>query len=166
VTQEDEWEATIQRILAASGRLDILVNSAGISHAAALSDMTLADWRRVFAVNLDAIFLGTKHALRAMTPVGSGRIVNVASASGIRAASGASAYSTSKAAVGMFTCAAAKECRDRGLRITINAVAPAAVRTPMSRKRAATAAVIRQLVVGRDTAGNEVGSHTLLLSSR
>ena len=130
VTNEDEWAAGIQHIVAASGRLDILVNSAGISHGASIAEMTLAEWRRVFAVNLDSIFLGTKHAIRAMTPTG-GVIVNVSSASGIRLSAGATAYSTSKAAVGTFTRAAAKECRERNLGIRINAVAPAGVRTPL-----------------------------------
>ena len=87
----------------------------------------------MFAVNVDGFFLGTKHAIRVMTPAGGGVIVNVSSAAGIRPATGASAYSTSKAAVGMLTRAAAKECRERGLAIRINAVAPAGVRTPLWR---------------------------------
>lgn len=130
VTNEDQWEAGIRRILSTSHRLDVLVNSAGISHSSPLSEMTLEEWRRVFAVNVDGAFLGIKHAIRAMTPNG-GSIVNVTSASGIRAAAGASAYSTSKAAVGMLTRVAAKECRERGLPIRVNAVAPGGVRTPM-----------------------------------
>src|SRR5262245_59043483 len=123
VTVEAEWEAAVRRVLARSGRLDILVNSAGISHAAPVNELTLADWHRVFAVNVDGTFLGTKHAVRAMTPNG-GCIVNVSSASGIRAAAGASAYSASKAAVSMFTRAVAKECRERQLPIRVNTVAP------------------------------------------
>lgn len=130
VTVEAQWEAALQRVVETSGRLDVLVNSAGISFGAPISEMTLSDWRRVFAVNLDSIFLGTKHAIRAMSPRG-GSIVNVSSASGIRPSAGASAYSTSKAAVGMFTRAAAKECRSLNLSIRVNAVAPAGVRTPM-----------------------------------
>jgi NAD(P)-dependent dehydrogenase (short-subunit alcohol dehydrogenase family) len=133
VTSEEQWAAALERIVSASGRLDVLVNSAGISHAAPLTEMTLVEWRRVIAINLDGVFLGIRHGIRTMSAAGAGAIVNVSSASGIRAASGASAYSTSKAAVDMLTCAAAKECRDRGLRIRINAVAPAGVRTPMWR---------------------------------
>jgi len=132
VTSEEQWEAAIRHVLSSSGHLDILVNSAGVSFAAPVSEMALADWRRVFAVNVDSIFLGTKHVLRAMTRSG-GSIVNVSSASGIRPSAGASAYSTSKAAVGMFTRVVAKECRERGLPIRINAVAPAGVKTPMWR---------------------------------
>jgi 3(or 17)beta-hydroxysteroid dehydrogenase len=130
VTVEDQWEAALRRVVDTSSRLDVLVNSAGISFGAKVSEMTLADWRRVFAVNLDSIFLGTKHAIRAMTPRG-GSIVNVSSASGIRPSPGASAYSASKAAVGMFTRSVAKECRTFGLPIRVNAVAPGGVKTPM-----------------------------------
>jgi 3(or 17)beta-hydroxysteroid dehydrogenase len=130
VTVEEQWETGLRRVVGASGQLDVLVNSAGISFGAPVSEMTLADWRRVFAVNLDSIFLGTKHAIRVMTPRG-GNVVNVSSASGIRPSAGASAYSTSKAAVGMFTRTVAKECRRLGLPIRVNAVAPGAVRTPM-----------------------------------
>lgn len=130
VTSEEEWEEGLRRVVARAGRLDVLVNAAGISFAAGVAEMALADWRRVLAVNLDGIFLGTKHALKAMTPTG-GVIVNVSSASGIRPAAGASAYSTSKAAVGMFTRVVAKECREKGLPVRVNAVAPAGVKTPM-----------------------------------
>src|SRR5262245_14336275 len=130
VTVEANWEDALGRVIEASSQLDVLVNSAGISFGAPVGEMTLADWRRVFAVNLDGIFLGTKHAIRAMTERG-GVIVNVSSASGIRPSAGASAYSTSKAAVGMFTRAVAKECRSLKLPIRVNAVAPAGVRTPM-----------------------------------
>jgi 3(or 17)beta-hydroxysteroid dehydrogenase len=130
VAVEEQWDAGFRHVVEACGRVDVLVNSAGISFSAPVSEMTLADWRRVFAVNLDSIFLGTKHAIRTMNARG-GSIVNVSSASGIRPSAGASAYSTSKAAVGMFTRAAAKECRGLGLPIRVNAVAPAGVKTPI-----------------------------------
>jgi 3(or 17)beta-hydroxysteroid dehydrogenase len=130
VTDETQWEAGLRRVVEASGSLDILVNSAGISFGAPIAETALADWRRVFAVNLDGIFLGTKHAIRVMTLRG-GNIVNVSSASGLRPMAGASAYSASKAAVGMFTRAAAKECRALKLPIRVNAVAPAGVKTAM-----------------------------------
>jgi NAD(P)-dependent dehydrogenase (short-subunit alcohol dehydrogenase family) len=82
------------------------------------------------AVNLDGVFLGTRHALRAMAASG-GCIVNVSSASGLKAAAGASAYSASKAAVCMFSRAVAKECRDQGIPIRVNTVCPAGVKTPL-----------------------------------
>jgi NAD(P)-dependent dehydrogenase (short-subunit alcohol dehydrogenase family) len=130
VTAEANWEAAVGGTLESAGRFDGLVNCAGISAGAPLAEMTLADWRRVMAVNLDGAFLGTKHALRAMRTAG-GSIVHVASASGIRAAAGAAAYSASKAGLCMLVKAAAKECRDSGIAVRVNAVCPAGVKTPM-----------------------------------
>src|SRR5262249_50202011 len=97
-----------------------------------VADMSLDDWRRVLAVNLDGIFLGTKHAIRAMRTSG-GSIVLVSSASGLKAVPGASAYSASKAAGCMFARNAAKECADAGLAIRVNTVCPGAVKTPLWR---------------------------------
>jgi NAD(P)-dependent dehydrogenase (short-subunit alcohol dehydrogenase family) len=132
VTNENQWSAPVNALVNARGRLDILVNSAGISSAAPLVETSLAEWRRVFAINVDGIFLGLKHALRVMTP-GGGSIVNVTSASGVRVAAGAAAYSSSKAAAAMLTRTAAKECRDQRVPVRINAVAPAGVKTPLWR---------------------------------
>lgn len=154
VTVEGQWEAGLRHVVEVSGQLDVLVNSAGISFGAPVSEMTLADCRRVFAVNLDGIFLGTKHAIRAMRQRG-GSVVNVSSASGIRPSAGASAYSTSKAAVGMFTRTVAKECRSLGLPIRVNAVAPAGVKTPIWM----TMPFFQQLVTQR---GSEEGAFQAL----
>jgi NAD(P)-dependent dehydrogenase (short-subunit alcohol dehydrogenase family) len=109
VTAEANWEETLREILQRNSRLDVLVNCAGISFGAPVTETSLEDWRRVMAVNLEGVFLGTKHAIVATRQTGcSGSIVNVSSASGIKASAGASAYSASKAAVGMFTKAVAK----------------------------------------------------------
>ncbi len=134
VTSEPEWELAMEKILAAHKRLDILVNCAGISFAAPVTEMRLEAWRRVMAVNLDGIFLGSKQAIVVMRrQSGGGSIVNVSSASGLRASPGASAYSTSKAAVQMFTRAIAKECKERGDNIRCNTVCAGGVKTPMWR---------------------------------
>jgi 3(or 17)beta-hydroxysteroid dehydrogenase len=127
---EAEWEAVVQQILATHGRLDLLVNCAGISAAAPVAEMSFSDWRRVFSVNLDGAFLGTKFGIRAMRAAG-GSIVHVSSASGIKAAAGAAAYSASKAGLCMLSRAAAKECRDQGIPVRVNTVCPGAVKTPM-----------------------------------
>lgn len=132
MTSEPHWQAAFAEVLARHRRVDILVNSAGISFAAPVAEMRLEDWRRVMAVNLDGIFLGTKHAILAMRehPEG-GSIVNISSASGLRASPGASAYCTSKAAVSMFTKTVAKECLERGDNIRLNTVCPGGVKTPL-----------------------------------
>jgi 3(or 17)beta-hydroxysteroid dehydrogenase len=141
VTDEPSWEAALRRLAGTGGRLDILVNCAGVSAAAPLADMAFEDWRRVLAVNLDGAFLGTKHALRAMRPAG-GSIIHVSSASGVKAAGGAAAYSASKAGLCMLARAAAKECRDQGLAVRVNTVCPGGVKTPMW----TTMAFFRELV--------------------
>ena len=128
--EEADWIAATETILANHGRLDILANCVGISAGTPLADTTLAEWRRVLSTNLDGAFLATKHGIRAMRAT-SGAIVHVGSASGIRAAAGAAAYSTSKAALRMLVRTAAKECRDARLAIRINVVSPAGVKTPM-----------------------------------
>ncbi len=130
VRAEADWERVIATVLGEQGRLDILVHAAGISAASPLADTSLDEWRRVLATNLDGSFLAIKYGIRAMGKAG-GAIVLVGSASGIRPAAGATAYSTSKSAVSMLARGAAKECREANLPIRINVVSPAGVKTPM-----------------------------------
>lgn len=132
VRDEGAWLAAMDTVLAAESRLDALVNCVGVTAASPLQDTSLDEWRRVLGVNLDGAFLATKHGIRAMRASG-GAIVHVGSASGIRPAAGAAAYSTSKAALRMLAQTAAKECRQAGLAIRINVVSPAGVRTGMWR---------------------------------
>jgi NAD(P)-dependent dehydrogenase (short-subunit alcohol dehydrogenase family) len=132
VTAERAWQEVMGQILGAPGRLDIAVHCAGISFASPVADMSLEDWRRVLAVNLDGVFLGTKYAIGAMRQGGrGGSIVNVASVSGIKAQPQASAYCASKAAVIMFSKSAALECARNGDNIRVNVVSPTGVKTPM-----------------------------------
>ncbi len=125
VTDEADWQVAFQAI----DHLDIFISAAGISHAKATADMSLEEWRRVMAVNLDGAFLGIRSALRRMIPKKKGSIVLIASASGIKASAGASAYCTSKAGLRMLAKTAALECKEYGIRV--NSISPAAVATPM-----------------------------------
>jgi len=143
VRDETEWEAAVSTVLERRGCLDILVHAAGVSAGAPLADTTLDEWRRVLSTNLDGTFLALKHGIRAMRASG-GAIVVIGSASGIRPAAGAAAYSTSKAAVSMLARAAAKECREYKLPIRINVVSPAGVLTPMWRNMPFFQELIRQ----------------------
>lgn len=134
VTSESDWQTVIDHVLQADGRLDIVVNSAGISDACPVAETTLDHWRRVVSVNLEGILLGTKHAVLAMRRTGvGGSIVNVASVSGVKAQAGAAAYCASKAAAIMLSKTAALECRQAGDKIRINCVSPTGVKTPMWR---------------------------------
>jgi NAD(P)-dependent dehydrogenase (short-subunit alcohol dehydrogenase family) len=129
VTDEVSWLEAIGGVLEASGRLDILVNNAGIAFAKPLGEMTLAEWRRVMAVNLDGVFLGTREAVRVMRRTGGGAIVNMSSASGLVGSPLASAYCASKGAVRLFTKAVALEVAGDGIRV--NSIHPGGVRTPI-----------------------------------
>lgn len=131
VTSEREWERVLADLLEKWQRLDILVNNAGISHAKPFTEMTVEEWRQVLAVNLDGVFLGTKHGTQTMRKNGGGSIINIASASGIKASAGASAYCASKAAVRMFSRVAALECAQNGDNIRVNTISPGGVMTPM-----------------------------------
>lgn len=131
VTSESAWEDAIGHVERSWGALNVLVNCAGIALVRPVAETTLDEWRRVLAVNLDGVFLGTRAGVRVMRRSGGGSIVNVASASGIKAAANSSAYCASKAAVIMFTKAVSLECVQDGSGIRINAVAPGGVKTPM-----------------------------------
>jgi 3(or 17)beta-hydroxysteroid dehydrogenase len=130
VADEAAWERAIGVVLQAHGRLDVLVNNAGVSLVMPVTDTTLAQWRGLMAINVDGVFLGTKHGLLAMRRHGEGgAIVNVSSASGLVGGPLASAYCASKGAVRLFTKSVALECAAEGIRV--NSVHPGAVRTPI-----------------------------------
>ncbi len=133
VAVESAWRDVTDRILHDFARLDIVVNNAGIAVSRPVAEMTFAEWRRVLQINLDGVFLGTKYAIRAMQSGNGGSIINVASASGIKASAGASAYCASKAAVRMFSKTAALECAV-GSKIRVNIVSPGGVKTPIWEK--------------------------------
>jgi len=131
VTDGEAWTVALAA-LERDGGLDLLVNAAGRSHAADLPDTSPEEWRRVHAVNLDGIFLGLRVALPLMRRQGRGGvIVNIASASGVKAVPGAAAYCASKAAAIMLGRVAAAECTRNGSGVRVNTVVPGAVRTPM-----------------------------------
>lgn len=143
VREEAHWERAVATILEGHGKLDAVVHAAGVSAASPVAETTLVEWRRVMETNLDGSFLAIKHGIRAMRPDG-GSIVVVGSASGIRPAAGAAAYSTSKAALTMLVRTSAKECREADLNIRINVLSPAGVKTPMWRTMPFFQELVRQ----------------------
>jgi 3(or 17)beta-hydroxysteroid dehydrogenase len=134
VSSEANWCQAIEQTTQNHQRLDVLVNNAGISFAKPINEMTLDEWRKVMNVNLDGVFLGTKHAISAMKKSAGGSIVNVASLSGIKPSPTASAYCASKAAIRMLSKTAAIECADAKTGIRVNLVTPGGVKTPMWEK--------------------------------
>lgn len=110
------------------GRLDALVNNAMSVHYSDILNTSLEDWRADFAVNADAVFVGTKTALKLMYPQKSGSIVNIASTNGLLAMIGMSSYSASKAALIQFSAVAALEAAEHNVRV--NVIAPGQILTP------------------------------------
>lgn len=127
VTDFDAFEALIAGTAAKHGRLDMLVNNAMSTHYAPIAKLTLEHWRKDFAVNSEAVFIGTKAAMKIMAAQGGGSIVNISSTTAIRAMANYSSYSASKAALIQFTAVAAMEGARQGIRV--NAIVPGQVNT-------------------------------------
>jgi NAD(P)-dependent dehydrogenase (short-subunit alcohol dehydrogenase family) len=129
VTEEAAWQGALTALEESFTHLDILVNNAGITMSGPIENTALEDWRRIMAVNVDGVFLGTKHAIPLMRKGGGGSIVNLSSVLGITGTPMISAYTTSKAAVRLFTKCTALECATDGIRV--NSIHPAFIHTPM-----------------------------------
>jgi NAD(P)-dependent dehydrogenase (short-subunit alcohol dehydrogenase family) len=130
VSSEDDWAHTVDAIVSESGALYGLVNNAGVLEPAVpFSELSLAEWRRHLAVNLDGTFMGCRFAMRAMAMSGGGAIVNISSGAARITVTEASAYCVSKSAVLTLTRLAAKAGGRH--RVRVNAVLPGAIDTPM-----------------------------------
>src|SRR5262245_48505506 len=131
VTDEAQVEAMFAAALDAFGKVDAVLNVAGIADAQALADVTMEHYDRLMDVDLRGVFLGTKHAIRTMLPRGGGVIVNWSSTGGLNGASmPTSVYSAAKAGVIAVTKAAAIEYGTQGIRA--NAICPGFIETEMS----------------------------------
>jgi 3alpha(or 20beta)-hydroxysteroid dehydrogenase len=136
VSSEADWAGAVAATLAAFGRLDVLVNNAGIFRHAPIGEMSPDDFRRVIDVNLVGCWLGVHHAVGPMTAAGGGSIVNVSSIEGFVGAAGLSAYSASKFGIRGVTKSAAQELGPLGIRV--NSVHPGGVMTSMAMAAAQT----------------------------
>jgi 3-oxoacyl-[acyl-carrier protein] reductase len=130
VADADAASAAISGLVTQHGRLDVLVNNAGIALDGLLLRFKPEDWRRIMAVNLDGVFHCSKAAARAMVRARAGRIINVTSVVSALGNAGQSAYAATKAGVEGFTRALARELASRS--ITVNAVAPGFIDTDMT----------------------------------
>lgn len=135
VTEENEWVAAMDAVIAHDRRLDILVNNAGIGIGGDITALSLDDWRRQQAVNLDGMFLGIKHALPRMRAekkgAKGGAIVNIASVTGIRGSGVFVSYAAAKGGVLALTRAVAKQCAAQKDGIRVNAICPGVIDTPI-----------------------------------
>ena len=131
ITVEEEWISVLDETVKRFDRLDILVNSAGMVLIADVEQITLEDWRKVHAVNLDGTFLGCKHGVRVMKEFGTGSIINLSSVSGMIGGFNLAAYNSSKGAVRMLTKSVALHCARAGYGIRCNSIHPTFIETPM-----------------------------------
>jgi meso-butanediol dehydrogenase/(S,S)-butanediol dehydrogenase/diacetyl reductase len=131
VTSEPEVQAAMEEIRQRFGRLDVLVNAAGIEIEKTAEETSLADWNRIFAVNVTGTFLVSKHALPLMRKSGGASIINLGSYDGFIADPGLAAYCATKGAVHALTRAMACDHGPEGIRV--NAICPGYVDTPMLR---------------------------------
>jgi len=133
VASEADWRLAIDTTVGRFGRLDVLVNNAGVGEGKDIEAITLEEWRRVMSVNLDGTFLGTKYAIQAMKRTGGGSIINMSSIEGIVGDSRMAAYDASKGGLRTLTKSAALHCAKRGYNIRVNTVHPGFIDTEMVR---------------------------------
>lgn len=158
-------EEMVGRVLATWGRLDVLVNNAGIVRDTLLLRMSEEDWDAVLTTNLKGAFLCTKAALRPMLKQRWGRIVNISSVSGLRGNPGQANYSSAKAALVALTKTVARESASRN--VTVNAVAPGMIATDItaSMPEKAREAIVGQIPLGRMGTPEEVAELVAFLAS-
>lgn len=145
VSVEAEVDGLIKTVLERSGRLDVLVNNAGITRDGLLMRMKTDDWQSVIDLNLSGVFLCTRAVARPMLKQKSGRIINITSVVGLMGNAGQANYAAAKAGVIGLTRSTAKELASRG--ITVNAVAPGFIATDMTKDLDATA-ILKDIPLG------------------
>lgn len=131
VTVEAQWSHVVDEARRAFGKLDVLVNNAGVGRAGDVEHETLQSWRDLLAVNLDGVFLGIKHAIPAMRDAGGGSIINLSSIEGLVGDPSLAAYNASKGGVRLLTKSAALYCAKNATKIRVNSVHPGYIWTPM-----------------------------------
>jgi len=131
VSREDNWITLVDSVVARYGRLDVLLNAAGIVQLASIEDTDEALWRRINAVGTDGTFFGCKHALRVMKSAGQGSIINMCSTASIQGGPQIFAYAASKSAIRGMTKSVACLSAQEGYGVRCNSIHPGNMRTPM-----------------------------------
>jgi 3(or 17)beta-hydroxysteroid dehydrogenase len=130
VRREDDWARVMDSVLTRHGRLDVLVNNAGICPVGDIETATLEQFRLLAAVHGEAAFLGCQHAVRVMKERG-GSIVNISSIAAMRATPPVLAYAAAKGTIRALSLQVAGHCRDKGYPIRCNAIFPGVIDTPL-----------------------------------
>jgi len=152
VCDEQQWHEIVGKSEERYGRLDVLVNNAGILGSMASvspENTSLEDWRRIFAVNVEGVFLGCRSAIAAMRRAGGGSIVNLSSIGALQATPFATAYGASKAAVRQLSQSIARHCAEARMNIRCNSVHPGVILTPLWLKMADELASARGITTGQ-----------------
>ena len=162
VSQEDEVEQLMAAVLEKSGRIDVLINNAGITRDGLLMRMKTPDWQAVLDLNLSGVFLCTRAVTRTMLKQKRGRIINITSVVGLMGNAGQANYAAAKAGVIGFTRTTARELASRG--ITVNAVAPGFIATDMTKDLKADD-LLNAIPLGRYGQPDEVAGAVRFLAS-
>lgn len=172
VTDENDWIDALEQVQSTFGGLHILVNNAGIGSVANVEEESLENWRRVHAVDLDSVFLGSKHAIAVIAASGGGSIVNISSISGIIAGHNLAAYNSAKAAVRHLSKSIALHCARSGNNVRCNSVHPVFIDTPIldgmaagGDRAEALQKLARQIPLGRIGQPDDVAYAVLYLAS-
>ena len=172
VTREEQWIFALEEADAAMGGISVLVNNAGISRGGNIEELSFEDWKLVMGVNLDSVFLGTKHALKYMRANQPGSIINISSIAGLIAAHNSPVYNASKAGVWLLSKGIALHCAKQGLDIRSNSVHPTFIDTPILDpirqafgKEAADAKLGRQIPLGHIGEPDDIANAVLYLAS-
>jgi NAD(P)-dependent dehydrogenase (short-subunit alcohol dehydrogenase family) len=172
VTDEDAWVRSLEEVRRRFGGLHILVNNAGIGSVGNVEEESYANWRRVHAVDLDSVFLGSKYAIAPIAESGGGSIVNISSISGIIAGHNLAAYNSAKAAVRHLSKSIALHCARAGNGVRCNSVHPVFIDTPIldgiaagGDRSLALQKLARQIPLGRIGRPEDVAYAVLYLAS-
>ncbi|MBD3107461.1 glucose 1-dehydrogenase [Bacillus sp. AGMB 02131] len=164
VASAEDWQKVVEAAEEAFGKVDVLVNNAGITMAKSILQVSVEEYRRIVEINQVSVFLGMKTVIPAMQKAGGGSIVNISSMNGIVA--GAIGYTDTKFAVRGMTKAAAVECANYGIRV--NSVHPGVIATPMvvqEDTKAAVEAFSKHIPLKRVAEPEEVSNLVLYLAS-
>lgn len=160
VTKPEDWDAAVATALAEFGRIDVLVNNAGIINIGTLEDYALSEWQRILDINLTGVFLGIRAVVKPMKEAGRGSIINISSIEGMAGTIACHGYTATKFAVRGLTKSAALELGPSGIRV--NSIHPGLIKTPMTEW---VPEDIFQSALGRAAEPKEVSNLVVYLAS-
>ena len=160
VTKPEHWESAVAIAISEFGRIDVLVNNAGILNIGTIEDYDLAEWQRILDINLTGVFLGIRAVVKPMKEAGRGSIINISSIEGMAGTIACHGYTASKFAVRGLTKSVALELGPSGIRV--NSIHPGLIKTPMTQW---VPDDIFQTALGRAADPREVSNLVVYLAS-